>query len=197
MSLSAFFIELLHAGSKVASDNCQYQVLAINWLTDLTVSSGKSMKHQFVILGLLSFWFATSVQAEVYLCIDKAGHREYTNVDNKKGCKRVALPGVTMIPAPKGTAQAVSTRPADFPRVTDEAQKRRDDERKQILLDEMNKEQKKLSDLRAEYKGGEPERRGDERNYAKYQERTATLKEDVERSEKNVAALKRELDNLK
>lgn len=155
------------------------------------------MKRQLVTLGLLLTCLAASAQAEVYLCIDRAGHREYTNVDNKKGCKKVALPGVTMVPAPKGMVQKVSARPADFPRVTDEMQKRRDDDRKQILLDEMNNEQKKLSDLRAEYKNGEPERRGDERNYAKYLERTASLKEDVARSEKNVAALQRELDNLK
>ena len=155
------------------------------------------MKRQFIVLALLSSGFAVSAQAEVYLCIDQAGHREYTNVDTKKGCKKVALPGVTMIPAPKATAQSSAARPADFPRVSDELQKRRDDERKQILLDEMNKEQKKLADLRVEYNKGEPERRGDERNYAKYQERTATLKEDIERSEKNVAALQRELDGLK
>lgn len=154
------------------------------------------MKRQFIVLALLGF--AVSAQAEVYLCIDQAGRREYTNVDTKKGCKKVVLPGVTMIPAPKGaTAQSGTARPVDFPRVSDELQKRRDDERKQILLDEMNKEQKKLADLRAEYKNGEPERRGDERNYAKYQERTATLKEDIERSEKNVTALQRELDGLK
>jgi hypothetical protein len=155
------------------------------------------MKRQFIVSGLLLLGFAVSAQAEVYLCIDKAGHREYTNVDTKKGCKKVVLPGVMMIPMPKGATQTASARPADFPRVSDEVQKRRDDERKQILLDEMSKEQKRLADLRAEYKNGEPERRGDERNYAKYQERTANLKEDVERSEKNVAALQRELDNLK
>lgn len=155
------------------------------------------MKRQLVTLGLLCTCFVASVQAEMYLCIDKAGHREYTNVDNKKGCKKVTLPGVTMVQAPKGMVQKVSARPADFPRVSGEMQKRRDDDRKQILLDEMSSEQKKLGDLRAEYKSGEPERRGDERNYAKYQERTASLKEDVARSEKNVAALQRELDNLK
>ena len=44
---------------------------------------------------------------------------------------------------------------------------------------------------------GEPERRGDERNFAKYQERTAAMKEDLDRAEKNIEALKREIGNLK
>ncbi|MBS0309599.1 MAG: DUF4124 domain-containing protein, partial [Proteobacteria bacterium] len=46
-----------------------------------------------------------------------------------------------------------------------------------------------------EYNNGEPERRGEPA--AKYQERVASLKDDVNRSEKNVEALRRELGNLK
>jgi len=65
------------------------------------------------------------------------------------------------------------------------------------LLDEMKTEEQKLADIRREYNNGEPERRGDERNYAKYQERSAALKDDLARTEKNVEALKRELGNLK
>ncbi|MGV3741728.1 MAG: DUF4124 domain-containing protein, partial [Burkholderiaceae bacterium] len=48
-----------------------------------------------------------------------------------------------------------------------------------------------------EYNNGEPERQGNERNYAKYQERVASMKEDLNRTEKNIEALKREIGNLK
>jgi hypothetical protein len=76
-------------------------------------------------------------------------------------------------------------------------QKMRDNDRKQILLDEMKSEEQKLAALKKEYNNGEPERRGDERNYAKYQERTASMKDELDRTEKNVDALKRELGTLK
>lgn len=161
------------------------------------------MKRQLAIL-----LFSTAVipalsafaQSEVYLCLDSHGNREYKNTGATKGCKRVDLPGVTTIPASsvkKPVAQTVSAKPADFPRVNDTVQKARDSDRKQILQDEMRAEEQKLGAIRSEYNNGEPERRGDERNYAKYQERTAALKDDLARTEKNVEALKRELGNLR
>jgi predicted RNase H-like nuclease (RuvC/YqgF family) len=51
--------------------------------------------------------------------------------------------------------------------------------------------------MKREYNNGEPERRGDERNYAKYQERVASLKDSISRSEKNVEALRREISNIR
>lgn len=76
-------------------------------------------------------------------------------------------------------------------------QKARDSDRKQILQDELKTEEQKLAALKKDYNNGEPERRGDERNYAKYQERTNMMKDDISRTEKNIEALKRELSNLK
>jgi predicted RNase H-like nuclease (RuvC/YqgF family) len=76
-------------------------------------------------------------------------------------------------------------------------QKARDADRRQILTDELNAEMQKLGELRREFNNGEPERRGDERNYAKYQERVAGLKTSIARSEQNVEALKREIANIR
>lgn len=161
------------------------------------------MKRQFVIL-LFSAAAIPALpafaQSEVYLCVDSNGNREYKNTGATKGCKRIDLPGVTTVPAAtakKTAPQTASAKPSDFPRVNDTVQKARDSDRKQILQDEMRTEEQKLAAIRAEYNNGEPERRGDERNYAKYQDRTAALKDDLARTEKNVEALKRELGNLK
>lgn len=161
------------------------------------------MKRQLALL----LFFASAIpalpafaQSEVYLCVDSNGNREYKNTGATKGCKKIDLPGVTTVPAApsrKPVTQTASAKPTDFPRVNDTVQKARDSDRKQILQDEMRTEEQKLAGLRVEYNGGEPERRGDERNYAKYQERTAALKDDIARTEKNVEALKRELGNLK
>lgn len=143
-------------------------------------------------------------QGEVYLCVDESGKKEYKNTGITKGCKKVDLPGITMIPAPpkkpavQQTASAKpASSPADFPKVDGGTQKARDTDRKQILQDEMKSEEQKLANLKKEFNNGEPERRGDERNYAKYQERVAAMKDDISRTEKNIEALKREIGNLK
>ena len=164
------------------------------------------MKHQLLgMLALVILAGTAHAQNEVYLCVDEHGKREYKNTGITKGCKKVDLPGITMIPAPasvkKGGTQTASAKPAsspsDFPKVDSGTQKARDTDRRQILLDEMKSEEQKLANLRKEYNNGEPERRGDERNFAKYQERVALMKEDIERTEKNIEALKREIGNLK
>jgi ubiquinone biosynthesis protein UbiJ len=81
--------------------------------------------------------------------------------------------------------------------VDSQTQKRRDLDRMQILTDEIRTEENKLAELKKEYQNGEPERLGSERNYAKYQERVATMKDDIARTEKNIEALKREIGQLK
>ncbi|MGH8855879.1 MAG: DUF4124 domain-containing protein, partial [Telluria sp.] len=57
--------------------------------------------------------------------------------------------------------------------------------------------EKKLADLRRDFNGGEPERQGNERNYAKYQERVAGMRDEIGRSERNIEALRREITNIR
>jgi chromosome segregation ATPase len=77
------------------------------------------------------------------------------------------------------------------------AQRARDDDRRAILDEELRAEEKKLADLRQEYKNGEPDRLGNERNYAKYQERTGRLRDDIGRAERNIDALRREIATIR
>jgi hypothetical protein len=167
------------------------------------VPKRKSMKRQLSAILLASMAMgAVHAEAEVYLCVGEDGSKEYKNVGVTKGCKKVDLPGVTLIPAPArkpAPLQAAAKPDASpgFPKVDSEIQKRRDDERLQILTNELNAEQRKLADLEREYNNGQPERRGNERNYAKYQDRVAALKEELARTERNIEALRREIGNLK
>jgi hypothetical protein len=166
------------------------------------------MKTQLLalILAVSAAGYAHA-QSDVFLCINENGSKEYKNTGTTKGCKRVDLQGVTMIPAPasvpsaKPVVQTVAARttpsPPDFPRIDSNTQKARDNDRRQILLDEMKSESAKLDDLKKTFNNGEPELQGTDRNSAKYQERVASLKEDINRSEKNIEALKREMANLK
>ena len=140
----------------------------------------------------------------IYLCVDAAGRRELTDT-NKPGCKAINVPGAIAAPparrapaAPRvaGTPAPAET-PADFPRVDTSAQKARDSDRREILNQELRAEQNKLTQLKREFNNGEPERQGNERNYAKYQERVVSMRDNIGRSEKNIEALRREIGNIK
>jgi len=50
--------------------------------------------------------------------------------------------------------------------------------------------------LQKDYNNGEPERRGDERNYQRYIDRVAEMKLAIARKEADIAALKREIAKL-
>src|SRR5262249_11327309 len=67
---------------------------------------------------------------------------------------------------------------------------------RRILGDELRKEEDRLAALQKEYNNGEPERRGDERNYQRYLDRVSEMKAGIARKEADIAALKREIAKL-
>lgn len=144
----------------------------------------------------------------IFLCVDANGHKELTDIDRKTNCKALDLPGALTAPARKPATPAAPARPngavapapavpASFPKVDSAEQRARDADRRQILQDELRSEEARLAELKKEYNNGEPERQGNERNYAKYLERVAQLKDNIGRAEKNVEALKREIANIR
>ena len=148
---------------------------------------------------------AAAQSSDVYMCKGADGVPEYRNGNpgNSKDCKRLNLPDVVTVPgsraggAPSGGKSAAATSPTSFPRVDSATQKSRDSERRTVLETELQTEEARLAGLRAEYNNGEPERQGGERNYQKYLDRVARLRDDITRSEANVASLRRELSGLK
>ena len=160
----------------------------------------------FAVAFALALPGAAHAQA-VYKCVDASGATLYTDTQ-RPNCKALDLPSsgaTTVIPGPAKRAGAparmagtpAATAPADFPKVNTSQQRARDDDRREILKDELRSEENKLAELRREFNGGEPERQGNERNYAKYLDRVAQLKDNIGRAEKNVDALKREIANIK
>jgi hypothetical protein len=168
-------------------------------------------RRSFLALALAAALAHPGARADstVYKCVDKSGRVEFTDI-NKPGCKALDLPGylpAPRAPTPSGSAAspAVSMRqgakpapasPSGFPRVDNATQRARDDDRRDILNDELRAEEQKLADLKRTFNNGEPERQGNEKNYAKYQERVAQMRDDISRSEKNIEALKRELATI-
>jgi hypothetical protein len=73
-------------------------------------------------------------------------------------------------------------------------QKARDSDAKAILEAELKKAEARHGELLKEYSNGQPEKLGPEhRNHQKYLDRVAELKAAIERNEKDIAGLKREL----
>lgn len=148
---------------------------------------------------------AAHADSTIYKCVDADGRIEFTD-SVKKNCKALDLPSSFPAPAKAKSAAAggagrtvtaPATAPADFPKVSSDQQKGRDDDRRGILNEELRNEEKKLADMRRDYKGGEPERQPTERDAAKYQERVSLMKDSIARAEANVDALKREISNIR
>jgi predicted RNase H-like nuclease (RuvC/YqgF family) len=152
------------------------------------------MRSVFVLLSL-SMLAGQAFAQGVYVCTQANGVREYRNTGDTRGCRKLDTESLSSIHAPSSVTQAKAD--PSFPRVDSQTQKRRDLDRLQILNDEIRTEENKLAELKKEYQNGEPERQGSERNYAKYQERVATMKDEIARTEKNIEALKREIGQLK
>lgn len=148
---------------------------------------------------------APSVLAQVYRCDSPNGVPVYQGTSNGANCHPIDLQPLTTIPAPKlpaakapgGATSASRASPEGFPKVDGAAQRARDGDRRRILEDELSREQRRLDELRAEYKNGEPDRLGNERNYQKYLDRVARLEEDIARTESNIASLRRELGTIR
>jgi hypothetical protein len=159
-----------------------------------------------VSTALAAASFAVRAQSsEIFMCLDAEGNKTFQNVGTGKGCKRMDVGPVLSVPAPRLPPQRtardpeerVTVSPANFPRVDRETQRSRDGDRKRLLEDELKAEEEKLARLKTEYNSGEPERRGDERNFALYAERVQKLRDDLARAEGNVNALRREIALLR
>lgn len=136
----------------------------------------------------------------VYRC--PGNPESYTNMlspqqAKDRGCRTIEGSPITIVQTrrPTPATAASSARPADS-RVDPAEQRARDSDARRILQDELQREEQRLAELRKEYNGGQPERRGDERNYQKYLDRTASLKAQIERKEEDVAAIRRELSKV-
>ncbi|MGK5025534.1 DUF4124 domain-containing protein [Janthinobacterium sp. RB2R34] len=150
---------------------------------------------------------ASLAHGQLYVCSDAQGHKTYTDKRENAACKLLDLPGAMTEPprrsappaAPNARppAQAGATPATAFPRVDGAEQRARDLDRRQILQDELRSEEQKLAAQRQELNEGQPERQGNERNYAKYLERVAQLKDNLGRTQQNVEALKREIANIR
>src|SRR5689334_14469422 len=138
--------------------------------------------------------------AETCKYLDKDGRTIYSNVPIKNARKLVCFqppaPVAAETPAP-APAPAVKAPDNTKARVDASTQRKRDDERRQILEEELAREQDALAEARRALAEQESIRSGDERNYQRVLDRLKPYQETVEMHEKNIASIKREMGNLK
>jgi hypothetical protein len=154
--------------------------------------------------ALIPIAVLAAVSASAQTTIWRCGNT-YTNDKAEaqaKGCKAVEGGNVTVVQGTRVNGAAtrsvnmVTAPPAsgEGKRVQDGEQKARDAEARTILEAELKKAEARRADLTKEYNNGEPEKMGPEhKNYQKYLDRVAELKASLERTDQDIAGLKREL----
>ncbi len=165
----------------------------------------KSLMTCLPLLALLALpaWGQSDSGKQVYRCpgnpvlyTDTLSAKEARD----KGCKTLEGAPITVIQSGRlrggGSVAPTATRSSEGSKVDPNDQRARDTDARRILESELRKEEEQLASLQKEYNNGEPERRGDEKNFQKYQDRVAELKAGIARKESDVAALKRELGKL-
>ncbi|GEM_PF-443306 len=152
------------------------------------------------LAGVLAFSQAYAQDKPVYRCPGNLYTDALSAKDAAaKGCKTLEGAPITVIQsqmprmAPRATT---SSGGSGGEKVSSQDQKARDADSRNILEAELRKEEEALAALRKEYKNGEPDRLGDERNYQKYLDRVAAMKAAITRKEADVASIKRELSKL-
>lgn len=122
----------------------------------------------------------------------------------ERGCRTIEGAPITIIQAPKPRPPAAASgngpvasaaRPGET-KVDPGAQRQRDTDARRILEAELKREEDKLAALKRDYNNGEPERRGDERNFQNYLDRVSQMKAGITRSESDIAAIKREIAKI-
>jgi hypothetical protein len=144
--------------------------------------------------------YAQQGTGTVWRCLEQDGRAHYTNIKKETDGKQctVVTREVSVVSAPQQPQRAAATpTPANFPRVDKETQRSRDDGRRRILEDELSTEEKGLSEAKVKLAEQESIRNGDEKNYQRVLDRLRPYQDAVDRHERNVAALKREISGLR
>lgn len=148
----------------------------------------------------MAFVLATPARGDTFKCIDANGRATYTNMKEEtkgKNCS-VVMREISVVPAvPPARNAAANRSPEGFPKVDAATQKNRDGARRRILEEELGGEEKALAQAKTELAEQESIRTGDEKNYQRVLDRLQKYKDEVERHQKNVEALKKELSNAK
>ena len=154
--------------------------------------------HRAWALGVLLLCGTAHAQqtTEIWRCIDADGRRHYTNSKRDTAGMKCELVTSQINVAPP-LSQPQARPPQGFPRESPRDSVSARERQREILEGELASERDALSRARQALAEQESVRTGEERNYARVQERLQPFKDTVQNHEKNIQALQRELANLK
>jgi hypothetical protein len=165
------------------------------------------MAHAKLWLACAALAAASGAQAQaqaqgtVWKCMEADGRAHYTNIKKETEGKQctVVTKEVSVVspPTPPARPPGAEKSPSSFPKVDRDTQRARDDGRRRILEDELSAEEKGLIDAKAQLAAQEAMRFGDEKNYQRVLDRLKPYQDAVERHERNIAALRKELAGLR
>lgn len=161
------------------------------------------MAHVKVWLACAALAAASGAHAQaqgtVWKCMEPDGRAHYTNIKKETEGKQctVVTKEVSVVSPPPPARTAAEKAASDFPKVDRDTQKARDQSRRRILEDELSAEEKGLIDAKAKLAAQEAVRYGDEKNYQRVLDRLKPFQDAVERHERNIAALRKELAGLR
>ncbi len=146
-----------------------------------------------VLLTLLCLISASTCQAEIYKFVDENGVVTYTNMPRPGSRPQMVIPDLTRpgtSPVPSGKTLKSSGKiatPSYFPRVDSGTQRKRDDMRRQLLVEELRSEERNLAASRDSLMQASRQRGSD----------TGKLAESVRMHEKNIEMLNKELSHIR
>lgn len=150
---------------------------------------------RYLPIAIMGFASVAHAQSTIYKCTDADGGTLISNTRVDKSCKAVVTSPDNAMPAPRARAAATPT-PASFPKVAEDQQKARDNDRKRILEQELAGEQKSLEQAKrelAEQESAKPSGEGKQGGL----DRMQPYRDRVAQHERNIAAINRELGTVR
>ena len=156
---------------------------------------------------MFGLWVAASGSVWSQEAIYRCGH-EYTNAPRDvRQCERMAPQAVTVISGTRPSSPPRATFPlpsaaaneprsgSETPRSVQPQQAERDLHARTIVSQELDKARQQLTVLVQEYNDGEPIKWASEsRHHQRYLDRVSSLKASIERTQRDIDSLQRELD---
>ena len=142
-----------------------------------------------VVLTLI----AAPARAEIYKFIDENGFVTYTNIPRPGVKPQTVIPDIPGIGGPptlkpqRAKPSSPSATPGSFPRVDTGTQRKRDDMRRQLLVEELRSEELNLAGARAALTAGARRPGAD----------IGKLRDAVRVHEKNIEMLNKELSHIR
>jgi hypothetical protein len=134
---------------------------------------------------------------EIFKCKSESGQVTYTNDRRQAEKQKCELVTSQINVAPPYRESTSSRSPGSFPRESPTMSAAAKERQRSILERELASEQRALAAAKQALAEQEAVRSGDERNYARVQERLQPFVDTVKNHENNIQALQRELANLK